>query len=285
MAGEQRVADPMERTWAPSPQLGAASTAGAYGPAERKINQDVFQCGPALTCLCVCDGHGPTGELISASVSTSFSALAPRTTDSKELCERIARNVSLDCGQHATHSGSTMVAAVVRGDSLAVINVGDSRAIARLTSGATVDLSRDHKPDDPEELANIHRAGGRVFRRPGDVARVGGLALSRAFGDLHLASMGVTSVPDTTLTRLDALHFVVLASDGVWDCLPSSQAGELVAAWLAQGQSPTECALGIVRQCRDLWAVDTDEQYCDDITCCVWVFGRHDSASAARAKL
>jgi len=57
-------------------------------------------------------------------------------------------------------------------------NAGDSRAVA-CVKGQTTELSRDHKPEDPEEINRITKAGGTVtFGRVN-----GGLNLSRALGD------------------------------------------------------------------------------------------------------
>jgi len=43
-----------------------------------------------------------------------------------------------------------------------VANVGDSRAVLS-HDGKAVALSRDHKPNRPDEMARIKRAGGVVF--------------------------------------------------------------------------------------------------------------------------
>jgi len=46
-----------------------------------------------------------------------------------------------------------------------VINVGDSRCIMSLDSGAQIAAcSRDHKPDDNQERIRIQAAGGKVYR-------------------------------------------------------------------------------------------------------------------------
>ncbi|CAM9558556.1 unnamed protein product [Phaeothamnion confervicola] len=97
-------------------------------------------------------------------------------------------------------SGSTLVAAAVRGNSITIANVGDSRitlGIRDAASGAvrTEALSFDHKPDLPAEKARILAAGGRVFAVEYDDGVDGpprvwlghmdvpGLAMSRSLGD------------------------------------------------------------------------------------------------------
>ena len=94
-------------------------------------------------------------------------------------------------------------------------------------------LSRDHKPDDPEESKVILANNGmidsyrdqlgnqigpmRVWLKNEDIP---GLAMSRSFGDAMAARVGVNAIPeikDFTLTPEDKV--IVLASDGVWEFL------------------------------------------------------------------
>lgn len=82
--------------------------------------------------------------------------------------------------------GSTMIAAILDFNSsdtikIQTINLGDSRCmLAR--DGVAIDMSNDHKPNDPSESERIIAAGGRVLGN-----RVNGdLLLSRAFGDFYL---------------------------------------------------------------------------------------------------
>jgi hypothetical protein len=94
-------------------------------------------------------------------------------------------------------SGCTCVTIYARGNMLYVANVGDSRAVMAWEndSGELIarDLTRDHKPDDPEEEARITAWGGFVCP-PQDVglsARVYldaeftmiGLAMARSIGE------------------------------------------------------------------------------------------------------
>ncbi|KAI8328763.1 phosphatase 2C-like domain-containing protein [Chlamydoabsidia padenii] len=127
-------------------------------------------------------------------------------------------------------AGCTAVAALLTKDNvLYVSNAGDSRAVISTRNGRAIPLSKDHKPNDPLETARIKNAGGYVeFKRVN-----GSLALSRAIGDfgfktntqLSPEKQAVTADPDITeheLTDLD--EFVVLACDGIWDCLKNQEA-------------------------------------------------------------
>lgn len=89
-------------------------------------------------------------------------------------------------------------------------------------------LSRDHKPDLEAEKERIIKAGGFIH-----AGRVNGsLNLARAIGDMEfkqnkflpVEKQIVTANPDINTVELcDDDDFVVLACDGIWDCMSSQQ--------------------------------------------------------------
>ena len=127
---------------------------------------------------------------------------------------------------------------------LLLANVGDSRAILSRNASA-IDLTRDHRPDDPIERERIEAAGGSVSWHghvdrkgrpiPGTgVYRVNGnLALARAIGDRSERPV-VTGEPDISILPLqeDVDDFVLLATDGLWDVMTSSEVVAFVHALL-----------------------------------------------------
>merc|ERR1719476_703845 len=76
--------------------------------------------------------------------------------------------------------GCTAVVCCVHGDSIVVANAGDSRAVL-CRRGKAIDLSEDHKPNLPQELARITRAGGRIVEQ-----RTLGPTQYRVNGNLNL---------------------------------------------------------------------------------------------------
>lgn len=148
-------------------------------------------------------------------------------------------SVGSQCGCHPMEvalGGSTAVAALLTPDLIVVANCGDSRAVL-CRGGKAIPLSRDHKPDSPDELARIEAAGGRVIYVNG--ARVEGiLAMSRAIGDKYLKPV-VTSEPEITITPRQAEDdCLILASDGLWDVLSSELACEVAFECLREGSPP-----------------------------------------------
>ena len=97
-------------------------------------------------------------------------------------------------------------------------NAGDSRAVA-YQDNKTVELSKDHKPEDPIEIERITKAGGSVT-----YGRVnGGLNLSRALGDLEYKKGDmrpedymITANPDISKIKNENVEFIILGCDGIW---------------------------------------------------------------------
>ncbi|XP_027180690.1 probable protein phosphatase 2C 60 isoform X1 [Coffea eugenioides] len=124
-------------------------------------------------------------------------------------------------------SGSTACVAIIRDNQLVVANAGDSRCVIS-RKGQAYNLSRDHKPDLEIERERILKAGGFIH-----AGRVNGsLNLARAIGDMEFKQNKflpaekqiVTANPDINTVELcEDDDFVVLACDGVWDCMSNQQ--------------------------------------------------------------
>ena len=120
-------------------------------------------------------------------------------------------------------SGCTANVVLITHTEIICANAGDSRAVLKNQKKA-IALSEDHKPNDPIEVARIRGAGHNV-----EMDRVdGALALSRAIGDLEFKDckdksakeQAVTVFPDvTSRARSPDDRFIVVACDGIWDCV------------------------------------------------------------------
>ncbi|KAF9096189.1 Protein phosphatase 2C 2 [Mortierella sp. AM989] len=129
-------------------------------------------------------------------------------------------------------SGCTAITATVTDKNILYVgNAGDSRAVLG-SNGKAIALSVDHKP------SNI--AGGFV-----EAGRVNGmLALSRALGDfeykqnqmLDPEEQIVIANPDVVEHKLTADdEFMVLACDGIWECMGSKTVVKIVRERIADG--------------------------------------------------
>lgn len=124
--------------------------------------------------LCVLDGHGEHGD----GVSTQFrdqlanemfnhpswaSDVRKASSDAIAKIEHgVIRNFRID----TEFSGTTLSMAIIRGNTVTGVNIGDSRVIlAKEEAGrlVPVEITFDHKPDSPVEKERIIACGGRVF--------------------------------------------------------------------------------------------------------------------------
>ncbi|XVE58056.1 hypothetical protein DITRI_Ditri04bG0139800 [Diplodiscus trichospermus] len=126
--------------------------------------------------------------------------------------------------------GSTAVVVLIGTEEVVVANCGDSRAVL-FRGGSAVALSRDHKPDKPDERERVEAAGGSVINWDGNRV-LGVLATSRSIGDQYLKPY-VISIPEVSVTeRTKSDSFVILASDGLWDVVSNETACEVVKRYI-----------------------------------------------------
>ena len=127
-------------------------------------------------------------------------------------------------GTGRVYSGCTAIVALLVGRRLFVANAGDCRALLFKRGGQVVQLNREHKPADPEELARIVRAGGVVLN--GRIDEI--LNLSRALGDLEYKNnflfeadeQIISGLPDVVEKELEEDDVgLLLGCDGVYEKL------------------------------------------------------------------
>jgi protein phosphatase 1L len=178
------------------------------------------------------DGHGgkEAAEIASRMLTPYFiHALGKEfeqpLKDRRNKCEPM-REAYLSVDAHLVErgikSGTTAANLYITGDRFLAANVGDTRIIIGTRKGYSF-LTKDHKPDLPEERFRIESLGGRVvfYGAP----RVEGiLAMSRSLGDTSLKPF-VSSEPRIVEGHLGKENdYAVLASDGVWDVLTNDDA-------------------------------------------------------------
>jgi serine/threonine protein phosphatase PrpC len=109
---------------------------------------------------------------------------------------------------------------------LKIINLGDTRATLCNEYNIAVQLSLDHKPHLLCEKYRIQQMGGTLEESDGDDPRIGGMSVSRSFGDLD--NKFISQVPDIFDYTLDKEKFVILGCDGIWDVLSNQDAVDFV---------------------------------------------------------
>ncbi|GAB4822394.1 hypothetical protein N2152v2_009440 [Parachlorella kessleri] len=180
----------------------------------------------------ICNRTGSSWGALGAEACGASSLSQDQARDALEQAfSQAAQSIATVEGCDFSLSGATAVACLVLPDSVVALWCGDSRAVVgrRGLDGSCIatPLTRDHKPGDPEEVARIRAAGGRVVRaqdksgnpigesgEPCACAvgrRVGpcrvtpnvppgmptpGLSVARAFGDLAMSSCGILPLPE-----------------------------------------------------------------------------------------
>lgn len=161
----------------------------------------------------------------------------------------------------ANQCGATAVIVLIIGNKLVCANVGDARAVL-CRNGKALDLSVDHKASRQDEQERIKKQGGYiVFGRV-----LGRLAVTRAFGDFDCKNIEVVIddekeiknfvliKPEIRVTTIDPLkdHFVLLASDGLFDRFTSQDCVNIVKERLMQmpimEQDPQKVARELVNE-------------------------------------
>ena len=258
-----------------------------YNP--RKKNQDaIIMANDPQTnslVLCVLDGHGEHGDGVSQTFRDMLATemfnhpawandLKTAAAEAIAKCERnLLRNYRID----SEFSGTTLSMAIIRGNHVTGVNIGDSRVIlGKVEAGRMVaqDITFDHKPESPKEKERILACGGRVFAVEYDDGIDGpprvwlghmdipGLAMSRSLGDVVAHSAGVISDPEFTEYELnpETDKFLVVATDGLWEFVSNQETVDFVESQ----STPTDAVDVLVTEAATRWM--HEEQVIDDTT-------------------
>ncbi|PFH36556.1 protein phosphatase 2C domain-containing protein [Besnoitia besnoiti] len=263
-----QLANPPAARDAATASSGAAPSSPAALPSRASETSCLLTKLPsALSASAVCPFALP-----SAALDGLFPSLGPRLVSAFKHVDRefLAKYRTLKVG------GCTAVACLMLGDFAVVASVGDSRAVAGLLKRKrreALRVSRDHKPNLPEERERIEANGGQVIE-VGGVARVaprgfqerakqikmeqclhGGtskpppvlMAVSRGFGDKELKEENlITATPDVFgLHVTEDVRLLLIACDGVWDVMTDQEAVEVAGTHL---DDPREAASQVVKR-------------------------------------
>jgi serine/threonine protein phosphatase PrpC len=259
-------------------------------------NQDswmVLQVDDACTVYGVFDGHGQKGHDVSNFVKENMPKLLikdPRFKTAemnKLLFDTFKKTQNLVCTAdrmnkiNAKLSGTTASIAVqdTASGKVIIAHVADSTVVLGSWEDESKKeckgkvLTRDHKPDLPDEKARIEKSGGRVVfdgyanhRVYAKNARYPGLNMSRCLGDImgH-QDCGVSAEPEVTELQPKPLdHVLLLCSDGVWEFITADEAVKYVAAH--EPAKAMFAAEQLAKEAWDRWIKEEGGAVVDDIT-------------------
>jgi protein phosphatase 2C family protein 2/3 len=226
-----------------------------------KLNDDLKNLDNQIAFFGVYDGHGGekvaifTGENLPKILSKNENFIKGNYIQSLKDTF-LATDVAIlnDDELSKDPSGCAATSTLITPDSIYCANAGDSRSILSI-NGLVKPLSFDHKPTNEGEKNRIVNAGGFV-----DMGRVNGnLALSRGIGDFEFKDsktlppeeQAVTALPDVLEHKLDTNsdEFIVLACDGIWDCLTSQQVVDFVRRYIKENKSLIEISELMMNTC------------------------------------
>jgi len=242
----------------------------------RKHQEDEYTCydglskqkGPAL--FAVFDGHGTDDYSACASDTLHKQILDSQLFSDGKYREAIkagfaAEDKLLMERIKSKRGGSTSTVAIIVGNELYVGHLGDSRAVLAVedkpfTHNINVSthelpvraqrISRDHRPDDPDERRRIIEAGGVVVQGR-IIGKESAINMSRALGDFDFKlpknearADFISSTPyvPEAVKLTPQSKFMVLGSDGLWDQIEERTVVYLIDNLWQQGMSPTEIA-------------------------------------------
>jgi len=126
--------------------------------------------------------------------------------------------------ERCPYSGAAAATLYIMKEKFLAANIGDVRIVLGTSNGAMI-LTKDHRPDLPEERKRIEANGGHVTRTRTGIARVEwDLAMSRAFGDFcHKPLINAEPrIVEGIFGREN--DFAVIASDGIWGSVEAEEA-------------------------------------------------------------
>jgi len=143
-----------------------------------------------------------------------------------------AKYVKKAAGTKPKEMGTTACVALITETEIYVANCGDSRCVIS-RKGIAKQITTDHKVTEKKEIERIAAAGGKI-----EEGRVNGIiGLTRSLGDLDYKSNTsltqeqqiLSSKPDVFVEKLTKdIDFMLIACDGIWDCLSSQKAVDFV---------------------------------------------------------
>ena len=284
------VNSPYKRSKSNIPALTCSSTScKGYNPSKpSKENQDTVIVHPLLdkdtSLFGICDGHGLYGKEISNFIGQYLPTYIQNQEITANLfidCISVIETEMKKCKFDVAYSGSTLVLCCIHKNRLFSLNIGDSRAILAKRGYIKwdfVQLTRDHKPDLPEECSRIVNSGGRVAASTtGGPARVWmleknypGLAMSRSLGDTAVHQIGVSSEPEISERLLgEEDEFLVIGSDGLFEFLSNQEVANIAGDHYGNPKHACE-ELSSAARARWIRVIHIQKQESiDDISCVV----------------
>ena len=157
-------------------------------------------------------------------------------------------------------------------------NAGDSRAIMIKgeKSKKIIELSKDQKPDDPEEKKEQNQLYEEVGEKCGPYRvwakgqTYPGIAMLRSIGDFIATILGVIPEPVCVEENIDkGTKYIVVASDEIWEFLSNKKVSQIVFPFYEKNDPDGACK-ALIKEVTNFW--NNEDIVVDDITVIVVFF-------------
>ena len=196
----------------------------------------------------------------------------------------LINNTKIDCSL----SGTTCTSIIITLDKIICANIGNTRAIlAKFENGCynTINLSRDHKPTESDEIKRILSEGGvikqiydktkkeylgpeRIWLKNSDIP---GLTMSRSFGDNLAHTVGVINIPEIrAFDYSGGEKFIIIASDSIWQYIDSDECVRIIKDFYEKNMDAVGALNSLVTEAIKRWK--KQENKIEDITAVVIFF-------------
>jgi len=220
---------------------------------------------PKTSYFAVFDGH--RGSTVSAALGESLHTyiIGNRYYSNGDWCNAIISGFN-NCERYLrtiinynNMCGSCATICFIRNKSVICGNVGDSRIIGGVKNKENktmdaVEITIDHKPNDPIERARVEKAGGYV-----EMGRINGqLAVSRSMGDFDFKQNPylteyeqlVSAYPDVYEWKIKKkCYFIMLGSDGIFDVVSNQDVIDFIVLSIANGDKPEKISENLMDHC------------------------------------
>lgn len=161
-------------------------------------------------------------------------------------------------------SGTTLCSCFVFGDTLYIVNLGDSQIILGnycniYNTWEILSLSKKHRLDSPKESTRITKSGGRIERMRSKLGKeygplrvfdkdiesnLPGLDISRSLGDNFSKKLGVCYEPDITKYKLrKSDKIIVIGTDGLWKSLTNEEIINTLGKFYVENKNAEEASI------------------------------------------
>ena len=179
-------------------------------------------------------------------------------------------------------SGSTCSSLIIAPNKIISANLGNSRGVlARFENGQynAINLTRDHKPSESDEMKRILNNNGRIKQLTDSKtginigperiwlknSEIPGLEMSRSLGDNLAHMVGVIAEPEIKIFEFNGNEkFILLASNGIWEFIDSDESVRIIKDFYEKDMDAVGALKTIVREAFKRWKSEKDN--IDDIT-------------------